>query len=131
MTYFRFPPSLPLSYLTEVNFMTKEINRFEMTALELIQLKKLHLDDLRSKYYDVITKERQIKNGENNVLLKTDFKSLGLTNEKQRTAYVQESSSKDRFELDQLKYEYKQQEDIIEILNDLIKLRIAEIGGEK
>ena len=111
--------------------MTKEINRFEMTALELIQLKKLHLDDLRSKYYDVITKERQIKNGENNVLLNTDFKSLGLTNEKQRTAFVQDASAKDRFKLDQLRYEYKMEEDNLEILNDLIKLRIAEIGGEK
>ena len=110
--------------------MTKQIDRFEMNALELIQLKNLHLDDLRSKYYDLITKEREIKNGENNVLLNTDFKSLGLTNEKQRTAYVQEASSKARFELDQLRYEYKQQEDIIEILNDLIKLRLQEVKNQ-
>ena len=110
--------------------MTKQIDRFEMTALELIQLKKLHLEDLRSKYYDLLTKERQIKNGENSVLLNTDFKSLGLTNEKQRTAYVQDASAKDRLDLDHLKYEYKQQEDIIEILNDLIKLRIAEVKNE-
>ena len=110
--------------------MTKQINRHDMSASELIKLKELHLADLRSKYYDLITKEREIKNGENNVLLNTDFKSLGLTNEKQRTAYVQDASAKERFQLDQIKYEYKQQEDIIEILNDLIKLRLMEVKTE-
>ena len=104
---------------------------YEFDALDLIKLKEMRLTELRSKYYDMITKERQIKNGENKVLLNTDFKSLGLTNEKQRTAFVQDASAKDRFELDQLKYEYKQQEDDLVILNDLIKLRIAELEANK
>ena len=102
-------------------------SKYDFDALRLIKLKEMRLDELRSKYYDLITKEREIKNGENNVLLNTDFKSLGLTNKEQRTAFVQDASAKDRFQLDQLKYEFKQQEDDLEILNDLIKLRIAEL----
>ena len=110
--------------------MAKELTKYDMDALQLIQLKEMRLTELRSKYYDLITKEREIKNGENNVLLKTDFKSLGLTNEKQRTAYVQDVSAKDRFQLDQLRYELKLQEDDLEILNDLIKLRLMEVKTE-
>lgn len=103
---------------------------YDMEAKDLIQLKEMRLRELRSVYYKLLMKEREIKNGENNVLLKTDFKSLGLTNEKQRTAYVQEASAKDRFELDHLRYEYKQQEDDLVILNDLIKLRLQEVKTE-
>ena len=103
---------------------------YDMEAKDLIQLKEMRLRELRSVYYKLLMKEREIKNGENNVLLKTDFKSLGLTNEKQRTAYVQEASAKDRFELDHLRYEYKQQEDDLVILNDLIKLRLMEVKTE-
>ena len=103
---------------------------YDMEAKDPIQLKEMRLRELRSVYYKLLMKEREIKNGENNVLLKTDFKSLGLTNEKQRTAYVQEASAKDRFELDHLKYELKLQEDDLEILNDLIKLRLQEVKTE-
>ena len=105
-------------------------SKYDFDALGLIKLKEMRLDELRSKYYDLITKEREIKNGENNVLLNTDFKSLGLTNEKQRNAYVQQASSKERFQLDQLRYELKLQEDDLEILNDLIKLRLQEVKTE-
>ena len=110
--------------------MAKELTKYDMDALQLIQLKEMRLAELRSKYYDLITKEREIKNGENNVLLKPDFKSLGLTNEKQRNAFVQDTSAKDRFELDHLKYELKLQEDDLVILNDLIKLRLMEVKTE-
>ena len=107
--------------------MAKELTKYDMDALQLIQLKEMRLTELRSKYYDLITKEREIKNGENNVLLNTDFKSLGLTNEKQRTAFVQDGSRKDRFELDQIRYAYEQQKDDLIILDDLIKLRLQEV----
>ena len=102
--------------------------KFEFNCLQLIQLKELRIESLRSKYYKVITKENEIKNTESNLLLKTDFKELGLTNEKQRTAFINDALSKPKFELNQLKYELKQEEDALTIINDLISLRLKEIG---
>lgn len=97
---------------------------YDFNTEQLIQAKELRLTSLRSKYYDVVTKENEIKNIENNLLLNTDFKELGLTNDKMRTAYVNDALHKQRFELTHLKYELKQEEDSLEIINDLITYRL-------
>ena len=106
----------------------KEPTIYEFNAQELIQSKELRLTSLRSKYYQVITKEREIKNSENTLYLNTDFKELKLTNDKMRTAYINNALHKEKFELTQLKYELKQEEDSLQIINDLISLRLKEIG---
>ena len=106
----------------------KEPTIYEFNAQELIQSKELRLTSLRSKYYQVVTKENEIKNIENTLYLKTDFKELKLTNDKMRTAYINNALHKEKFELTQLKYELKQEEDSLQIINDLISLRLKEIG---
>ena len=93
---------------------------FDYNAEELIRNKDI-------VQFRLTELEIEFKKQEAELLLNTDFKELGLTNEKQRTAYVQDASSNDRFELDQIRFEYKQQEDDLEILNDLIKLRLQEV----
>ena len=101
---------------------------FELNAKELIRAKELRLTSLRSKYYQVVTKENEIKNAENTLYLNTDFKELKLTNDKMRTAYVNDALHKEKFKLTQLKYELKQEEDSLQIINDLLNLRLKEIG---
>ena len=108
----------------------KKDSLFELNELQLIQVKKLLLADLRSKYFDVVTKENELKNAENNLLLKTDFKSLNLTNDKMRTAYVSDALHSIRFDLMTAKYELKQLEDNIEIINDLIRFTSREVKTE-
>ena len=100
---------------------------YEFTVEELIQLKELRLKDLRTKQWKVITKENEIKNAESNLLLKTDFKELKLTNEKMRNAFINDALHKEKFELTQLKHELKQNEDVLVVINDLIELRLKEL----
>ena len=100
---------------------------YDFTVEELIQLKELRLKDLRTKQWQVITKEDDIRNAESNLLLKTDFKELKLTNEKMRTAFINDALHKEKFDLTQLKHELKQNEDVLVVINDLIELRLKEL----
>lgn len=105
---------------------TKQRDLYDFNTLELIQLKKKALTSLESKYFDLLDLERKLKNCENQFWLETDFKSLGLTNDKMRTAYVSSKTSSLRFDRDYAKYCLKQQEDTIIIIDELIKYK----GGE-
>ena len=100
---------------------------FEFSPELLIRAKDMRLVELTSKNFELIQKERELKNAENQLYLNTDFKELKLTNDKMRNAYVSNAVSDLRFEIDQLKYEVKQQEDALTIINDLIKLRLLEV----
>ena len=112
--------------MTEVKDLTN--HKFSYSTEQLIELKELRLKDLRSKQWQVITKEDEIRNAESNLLLKTDFKELKLTNEKMRSAYINEALHKEKCKLTLLKHELKQNEDSLAIVNDLIQLRLKEIG---
>ena len=106
------------------------INKYELNAKQLIQLKEKRLETIQTAYIELLNKEEQIKNIENNLYLKTDFKELGLTNEKMRTAYVNDTLIPERTDLLFLKFELKQQENSLVILNDLIKLKLMEMEAE-
>ena len=54
------------------------------------------------------------------LLIDTDFKELKLTNEKMRTAYINQQLSKEKYA--RANYEHN-----IDILNDLIRLRQKEV----
>ncbi|WP_296875601.1 hypothetical protein [uncultured Methanobrevibacter sp.] len=88
----------------------------------LIQLRELELDLLNAKH-DLADKERII-------LLTTDFKELGLTNEKMRNAYVSEKLSDVKIKIDVKKHTITSKKDDIEIMNDLIRLNELELQGE-
>ncbi len=107
--------------------MTEHICFFDMDINQLIQIKDQKLRDVESKYFNLLARERELKNSENILYLKTDFKNQGLTNDKQRNAFVSDAVSDLRFKVDQAKYELKQQENVVIMLNDLIKLRMKEV----
>ena len=88
----------------------------------LILLRELELELLNAKH-DLAVKER-------NILLTTDFKDLGLTNEKMRSAYVNKQLSDYKVKIDVQKHRITSKKDDIEIINDLIKLHELEIVGE-
>ena len=88
----------------------------------LLQLRELELDLLNAKH-ELSKKERQL-------LLTTDFKELGLTNEKMRNAYVNEELNDYKVKIDVKKHIITSKKDTIEIINDLIKLNELELQGE-
>ena len=88
----------------------------------LILLRELELELLNAKH-DLADKERII-------LLSTDFKELGLTNEKMRNAYVNEKLSDFKIKIDVQKHRIASKRDDIEIINDLIQLNELEMKGD-
>ena len=103
---------------------------YDFTCEELIQFKELRQKEIESAYFKVATAELDLRNVENSLWLNTDFKSQGLTNDKMRTAFVSDNTREIRFEISTLKYELKQQENLLIIVNDLIKLRLQEVKNE-
>ena len=100
---------------------------YDFTVEELIELKELRLKDLRTKQWELLTKEDEIRNSESKLLLNTDFKELKLTNEKMRNAFINDALHEQKFSLTQLKHEVKQNEDVLVLINDLIELRLKEL----
>ena len=89
---------------------------YDMSVEELIQNKDYCLTELTLAQNDLMKKE-------NELLLNTDFKAEGCTNEKQRTAYVQERVTTEKARVDGYK-------NSLTILNDLLKLRLMEMNQE-
>lgn len=85
---------------------------FDYDIMELIQNKDL-------VQYRLTELEIEYKKQEAELLLNTDFKELGLTNEKMRTAYVTNS-------LIDLKESIELHKNSLNIVNDLIKIRLQE-----
>ena len=98
----------------EITGSDKEV--FEMDALDLIRTK----DELVLDYNEFMEEYRE---KEAKLLLETDFKELKLTNEKMRTAYINQAMSTDKAV--RQSYEHS-----IDILNDLIKLRMKEVNQQ-
>ena len=89
---------------------------YDMTAEELIQNKDYCLTELTIAQKDLMKKE-------NELLLNTDFKAEGCTNEKQRTAYVNQKVTAEKAKVDGYK-------NSLAIINDLLKLRLMEMNQE-
>ena len=89
---------------------------FDYDVLELIRNKDI-------VQYRLTELEIEYKKQEAEILLNTDFKELKLTNEKMRTAYVNN-------QLIDLKEAIEQHKNSLNIVNDLIKLRLQEVKPE-
>ena len=87
---------------------------------ELIVEKGKLQNKIQMKKAEILSLKHLISIQETSLLLNTDFKELGLTNEKQRTAYINDKLREKREELDWLKYDLTVLENDIIILNDLI-----------
>lgn len=87
---------------------------------DLIETKRSILKQTENKKAQILTLKHLISIQETSLLLNTDFKAEGCTNEKQRSAYVNDKLREKKEELDWLKYDLTILENDIEILNDLI-----------
>ena len=87
---------------------------------DLIETKRQFLRQSENKKAEILTLKHLISIQETALLLNTDFKAEGCTNEKQRSAYVNDKLREKREELDWLKYDLTVLENDIIILNDLI-----------
>lgn len=95
---------------------------------ELIDIKKLTLKKIEQKKAQIILLTQTIKSKEHKLLLTTDFKAEGLTNEKMRNAFISEELFDEKVALDWLKYDLTVYEHELQIINDLIQ---GEINGIK
>ena len=105
---------LALYLNAEITGTDKEV--FQMNALDLIRTK----DELVLDYNDFMEEYRE---KEAKLLLETDFKELKLTNEKMRTAYINQEMAVEKTA--RQSYEHS-----IDVLNDLIRLRMKEVKKE-
>ena len=104
---------------------------FSFGLRELIRAKSLTLSKIRKSELDLITAKHDLAEKERNVVLTTDFKELGLTNEKKRNAYVAEKVSKFKKEIDVKKLEISTKKDELDIIKDLIKINELELNGDE
>ena len=86
---------------------------YDYDIMELIQNKDI-------VQYRLTQKEIEYKKQEAELLLNNDFKELGLTNEKMRTAYITNS-------LIDLKEDIELHKNSLNIINDLIRIRSQEV----
>ena len=96
--------------------MTNKKCLFDYDAMELIKNKDIvqrRLTELEIDY----------KRKESKILLETDFKELKLTNEKMRQAYINK-------QLLPLKESIELHKNSLNIVNDLIKIRLLEVKQE-
>ena len=105
---------LALYLNAEITGTDKEV--FKMNALDLIRTK----DEIVMDYNEFMEDYRE---KESKLLLETDFKELKLTNEKMRTAYINQEMSTEKAV--RQSYEHS-----IDVLNDLIRLRLLEVKTE-
>ena len=97
-----------------------------MNPEQIIRFKENRQLQVNTTYLKLLDKERELKNVENKLWLNTDFKANGCTNDTMRRAFVSNETHKLRFEVDQLRYELKQHESDLIIINDLLALRMKE-----
>lgn len=105
---------LALYLNAEITGTDKEV--FQMNALDLIRTK----DELVLDYNEFMEEYRE---KEAKLLLETDFKEMKLTNEKMRTAYINQEMAVEKTA--RQSYEHS-----IDVLNDLIRLRMQEVKSE-
>ena len=103
---------------------------FEFGLKRLIRAKSTALIELRELELKLINDKHELAIKERNLLLNTNFKELGLTNEKMRNAYVNEQLNDDNIKMDVLKHTITNKKDDIEIINDLIRFNELLMKGE-
>ena len=99
-----------------------ECELFKMAPKELVEAKLYTFQKMRLKQGVIINLKQLISLEENRLLLETDFKEKGLTNEKQRTAYINNELREKKRELEWLKYDYAKFTDDLALINDLLTI---------
>ena len=96
---------------------------FGLDIISLVREKAKTLTELRNLEINVEIVEQSVLWDESNILLKTDFKALGLDNEIMMVAYITKNlyDKKCKVELDKITIEHKK--DKIEIIDLLIRFK--------
>ena len=87
---------------------------------DLIETKKLLLQRIDNKKALILSRNLTYKYEETKLLLETDFKAEGLTNEKLRNAFITKKLFNSKKEIEWLKYDLNVLENELSVLNDLI-----------
>ena len=87
---------------------------------DLIETKKLLLQRIDNKKALILSKNLTYKYEETKLLLETDFKAEGLTNEKLRNAFITKKLFNSKKEIEWLKYDLNVLENELSVINDLI-----------
>lgn len=103
---------------------------FDFGLKALIKMKSDNLIILRDLEKDLLKAECDLAAEERNLYLNTDFKELGLTNDKLRNSYVNDQLSDSKFAIAEKKHEIQSKKDDIEIIKDLINFKELEVTGE-
>lgn len=96
---------------------------FKLAPNELIETKLYTLQKYRVKEAQIINLKQLIGLKETELLLETDFKAEGLTNEKQRSAYINNKLRANKNQLDWLKYDLAKFTDDLALIDDLLKYK--------
>ena len=96
---------------------------FKLAPNELIEAKLYTLQKYRVKEAQIINLKQLIGLKETELLLETDFKAEGCTNEKQRTAYINSKLRACKTQLDWLKYDLAKFTDDLALIDDLLKYK--------
>ena len=100
---------------------------FKLGLKALIKAKSEALIQLRDMELDLLNAKHELADEERTILLATDFKELGLTNEKMRNTHVNEELKDYKVKIDVKKHTITSKKDDIEIMNDLIRLNELEL----
>ena len=103
---------------------------FDFELEELIEAKYFVLNELRDIEYKILKIKIELEQKERTILLNTDFKKLGLTNEKARNAYVKERIADYSKAMEFKKLDVAAKEDELKIINNLIKINELKLEGE-
>lgn len=106
--------------------MENECELFKMTPKELVEAKLYTYQKMRLKQGAIINLKQLINLESSNLLLETDFKEKGCTNEKQCIGYINNELRDKKFELEWLKYDYAKFTDDLALIDDLLKIRKEE-----
>ena len=120
-----------MSEKEKVTINIDEISILSKLGLKaLIRAKSATLSSLRKMELELLGLKHDLAEKERTIVLTTDFKDLGLSNDKLRNAYINEKLSKSIEEVDAKKHAIIVKKDDIEIINDLIRFNELKITGE-
>lgn len=103
--------------------MKNDCELFKLNPNELLEAKLYTLQKIRVKEAEIIHSKQLISVKEQALLLETDFKALGYTNEKQRTAYINKELRMDKNQLDWLELDLRKFYDDLNLISDLLQYK--------
>ena len=114
-----------------LEYFNQKVSIFNLNLEELVYEKMfLMFEKLTPANAKLQNAEIELETVTQKLLLETDFKSLGLTNEKMRTAHIKNCTAELTQKIDEIRKEAVFYKSKITIINDLIETRRFELKIE-